>query len=94
MSQRTALEYGQKECGKSLQNRGGSAKNPTRRQRSMQKLNWKIRALHYVTPCYCCYCQQLEVIGTTSKTDSAVENVEKPQLQRLFIFNYLITESK
>ena len=94
MFQRTALECGQRECVKALQNRGGSATNPTRRQRSMQKLNWEICVLHYLTPCYGCYCEQLKVIVTTSKTDSAVENFEKPQLQRLFIFNYLITENK
>jgi len=60
----------------------------------MQKVIWKIRVLHNGTPCYCCYCQQLKFIGTTSKTESAVENVENPQLQRLFIFSNLITENK
>jgi len=67
----------------------------TRRQRNMQKLIWKILMLHDGTPCYCCYCQQLKFIGTTSKTESAVENVGgKPQIQQLFIFNNLITENK
>ena len=73
---------------------GGSATNPTRRQRSIQKLIWKVLILHNGTPYYCCYCQQLKFIGTTSKTESAVANIGKSQIQQLFIFNNLITENK